>query len=125
MHSTARQIITGPGIPANTVIDRVTSTEHRTLQPATASATGVALTVTAGPGNVPTNESRTHRPRHRRRIQAHLHQPQSRLDRTTAAIPTTPRAAAVQAALEALTNIGPGNVSVTGGPGDEKGTIPT
>lgn len=43
---------------------------------------------------------------------------------TTAAIAYNATAAAVQTALEALTNVGPGDIVVTGGPGDELGTKP-
>lgn len=43
---------------------------------------------------------------------------------TTAALDFDAAASAVQAALEALSNIGAGNVSVTGGPGDSGGTTP-
>ena len=43
---------------------------------------------------------------------------------TTAAVAFDATAAAVQAALEALSNIDPGDVTVSGGPGDEAGSTP-
>lgn len=43
---------------------------------------------------------------------------------TTAAIAFNATAATVKAALEALSNISPGDVTVTGGPGDSGGTTP-
>ena len=42
----------------------------------------------------------------------------------TAILPYNATAAEVQAALEAISTVGPGNVTVTGGPGDETGSKP-
>ena len=121
----AGKIITGAGIPADTQITAVTSTGIQLSSPASASGTGVALTVAAGPGNVPTNErqslvvdatggefnlrftSPNPGPSSETTANIHFNAPAS-------------GAGSVQEALENLTNIGSGNVSVSEGPGDEK-----
>jgi hypothetical protein len=120
------QMITGPGIDAGTSITALGAANGGTItlsKPTTASAagTGVALTVAAGAGNVPTNEQQ--------RITLGANtiggtftlgfgtpNPSSTND-TTAPIPYDASAAAVQTTLEALSNVGPGDVGVTGAAG--------
>ncbi len=53
------QTITGAGIPAGTVITAFGQGQIRLSKPATASGSGVALTVAEGAGNVPTDEQQT------------------------------------------------------------------
>jgi hypothetical protein len=122
----AGKIITGAGIPPNTQITKVTSTDIEISKPAIASGTGVALSVVAGPGNVPTNEQQE------LTVQAtagefklsFLNPNPGSTFATTTNLHYNAEASEVQSALEALANIGAGNVSVTEGPGDETGATP-
>jgi hypothetical protein len=124
--NSAGRIITGPGIPPNTVITAVTSTGLELSNSATASATGAALTVVAGPGNVPTNEVQkltVSATGGQFKLTFKSPDPGSTSD-TTAPIPAAATHEQLQSALEALADIGAGNVSVSGGPGDAEGTSP-
>ncbi len=127
------EIITGPGIPANTTIigvggeegtEGLPADELRLSNAAEASGTGVALTVAAGPGNVPTNEiQKVVVTATGGNFTLKFTSPKpSSTTKTTANIPYNASAGEVQAALEALTNIGAGGVSVTSAtPGGEAG----
>ncbi len=123
------KIITGPGIPAGTQIEPgayVKATELVLSKNATASGTDVALSVAAGPGNIPTNE--------RQQVTVKATGGNFKLTfispKPGSATVSTPNISAgvtheeLQEALEGLSNIGAGNVSVTGGPGDATGTTP-
>jgi hypothetical protein len=120
------KIISGPGIPANTRIEHVNQLEIRISKPATSSGTAVPLAVTAGPGNVPVNE--------KQELEVFAASGEYTLTfispkpgsatLTTPGISSNASAATVQATLEGLTNIGAGNISVTGGPGDATGASP-
>jgi hypothetical protein len=123
------QVLTGPGIPENTVIEVVTPTELKLTKAPTASTPDATLTVTAGPGNVPTDELQE------LTVQATGGSYELRFTSpdpggTTKATTEIPYdappsgAGSLQEALEGLTNIGPGGVSVSGGPGDAGGTGP-
>ncbi len=116
----------GSGIAPGTYIVSVNSNELILSQPATENHPGAALTATAAPGNVPTDELQ--------RLTVSATAGEFKLTfaslnpgsttATTPALAYNASAAQVQSALEALANIGSGNVSVSGGPGDEKGTSP-
>jgi Fibronectin type III domain len=123
--------ISGPGIPANTMIAGVNSSEITLSKPATASGTGVPLTVTAGPGNVPTNEVQelTVRATSGTFTLTFRSPNPGGVSATTTplnvnAVESKPSAAEVQSALEVLPNVGAGSVSVTEGPASEEGTSP-
>jgi hypothetical protein len=118
--------ITGPGIPPNTRITSIGSAEIQLSQPALASGSDVALTVTAGPGNVPTNEVQKLTVRATSgtyELRFETTNPGS-TSATTGAIPAGATHEEVEAALEGLSNIESGDVAVSGGPGDAKGTNP-
>jgi hypothetical protein len=125
------QPISGAGIPAGTRITGVGSSEITLSQNAESNATSVALTVSAGPGNVPTNELQkltVSATGGQFKLTFTSPRPGSTTD-TTAPLAVNagesrPTASEVQAALEALPNVGPGNVSVSGGPADAEGTHP-
>ncbi len=123
------QIITGPGIPSGDAISRVVGGAIDLTRPPTASASGAELKVSAGPGNVPTDEVQkltVSATAGTFELSFESPLPDS-TSKTTAAIQWNAPAsgsASVQEALEHLPNIGSGNVSVTGGPGDEKGASP-
>ncbi|HEY5045566.1 MAG TPA: hypothetical protein VII53_06890, partial [Solirubrobacteraceae bacterium] len=124
------QTVTGAGIPPATKITAVgnpKSNDAGTItlsQPATASGTGVALTVAEGAGNVPTNEQQTvtisGTPTAGTFTLTFTAPDPSPTEETTAAIaynaePSGP--GSVQEALENLPNIGVGNVAVSGAAG--------
>lgn len=120
------KVITGPGIQPNTIVTEVNATEIKISKPATTSGSNVAVSVAEGAGNVPTNEVQ--------RLVVKATGGQFKLKFTslnpgsttaeTGSLPHNAGAAEVQAALEALATIGPGAVSVTGGPGDQTGSTP-
>ena len=120
------QVLAAPGLPAGDLIENVNSNEIVLTQPATASAPGASLSVAAGPGNVPTDELQ--------KLTVAATAGEFKLSfkspnpgpttATTAALSFEATPAEVQSALEGLANLGPGAVSVTGGPGDEGGTHP-
>jgi hypothetical protein len=112
------QEISGAGIPAGTTINALGAGAMTLSKAATASGSGVALSVAESPGNVATNEKqevklegapsggffsltfKTPNP--------------SPSEATTAAVPFDAGAAEVQAQLEGLSNVGAGNVAVSG-----------
>jgi hypothetical protein len=120
------QAITGAGIQPGTTITAVGAASGGTItlsKPTTASAagTGVALSVAAGVGNVATNEQQTvtlgsNTTGGTFTLTFTTPNP-SNTTGTTAAIAHDASAATVQAALEALPNIGVGDVAVTGAAG--------
>ncbi|HSK38780.1 MAG TPA: hypothetical protein VK943_03345, partial [Arenibaculum sp.] len=118
------QKITGAGIPAGTriVAANVGTGLNSTLtlsQAATASASGVALTVAAEPNNVPANELQTitvTASGGNFKLQASA--TQGFAQATSENIPHDAPVATVQSELEALPQIGAGNVEVTGAPGE-------
>jgi len=121
--------ISGPGIPAKTFIVEVTDNGIEISRPAEKTASAVAISVPAAAGNVPTNEIQ------RLRVSATAGdfrlgfvspKPDASLESTEPIPFNAPAAGAgsVQQALEGLSNIGSGNVSVSGGPGDERGDHP-
>ena len=123
------KIITGPGIPAGDEIAGVEPTEIKLLKPAFGSGKGVSLSVAEGPGNVPTNETQEltlHATSGTFTLRFRSPEPAA-TELTTAAIPYNAPATgsgSVQEALESLSTIGAGNVSVSEGPGDAEGTHP-
>jgi hypothetical protein len=126
------QILTGPGIPANDRIVRVLGGRIELTRPPTASTENAPLTVTAGPGNVPTDEVQkltVNANGGQYKLQFRSPLPNSESLATAAIQYNAPASksegsGSVEAALEALPNIGSGNVSVRGGPGDAGGTLP-
>jgi hypothetical protein len=108
----AGQMITGTGIPASTTVVAVSAGELTLSRPATASITGATMTVAEGAGNVPVNERQT----------VNVENPSgmglSFEARSTSGFiyENTPASgpASIQSELEGLSNIGPGNVAVTG-----------
>ncbi len=122
----AGELLTGPGIPAGTGIEEVTATEVKLSNPAEATQTAATLTVAAGPGNVPTNEDQklaVSATSGKFKLSFASPNPGSSTA-TTGELQYNASATEVQEALEALANLGAGNVSVSGGPGDEKGEHP-
>ncbi len=120
------KIITGPGIPAGTTIIGVQDSELILSQPVTASATGVTVSTAAGPGNLPTNEQQKLVVRATAgtfKLGFISPKPGSTTV-ATSSLDFDASAAEVQLALEGLSNIGAGNVSVSGGPGDASGSSP-
>jgi hypothetical protein len=114
------QVINGAGIPAETTILAVGPGTITLSKAASASGTAVALSVAEGPGNVPTNEIDTAitgggSPNFR--LTTPDPSPSEAEIRTRQEIgpllPIDATAAELQSALEALPNIGPGNVKVT------------
>ena len=119
------QAITGAGIPAGTRILALGPGTITLSKAATASGSGVALSVAAGPGNIPLNE---------RQIVTIVQGAANVTLRVETLAPSPTEAFAqvdfsnpppasgpgsLQASLEALSNVGPGNVAVsgpTGGP---------
>jgi hypothetical protein len=110
------QTISGTGIPTETKITRLEAGTITLSKAVTAAGAGVALSVAEGPGNVPVNEIdvlvnrggppsltfSTPEPDSANKFEAGLELPEG------ASGPE------LQEALEALPNIGPGNVAVTG-----------
>lgn len=110
--------ITGSGIPPGTTITSLLSGKIAMSQAATASVTGTAITTPTGAGNVSVNEQQT------------VTLPASTTggtfsltygtptpsatSATATGIPASASAAELQAKLAALSNIGAGNVEVTG-----------
>jgi hypothetical protein len=119
-NATFRQTITGPGIPAGTTITSVANNGVINLsQPATASGDDVALSVLTGAGNEPQDEVQTVT------IGAAVSEGNFKLSfttpapnnttaaaNTTANIPFNASPAEVDERLEALGNIGAGQVTV-------------
>jgi hypothetical protein len=120
------QIVSGPGIPPDTTIREITSTEMELSNAPSISTAGATLTSTAAPGNVPTND------RQKLTVAAtggefsltFVSPEPGRITDTTKALHFNATAAEVEASLAELENIGSGNVSVSGGPGDSAGTSP-
>jgi hypothetical protein len=117
------QTITGAGIPAATRIARLEAGTIILSQAASASGTGVALTVAEAAGNVPNNERQTvtigGAPTGGSFTLTFKTPDPSPTEVTTAPIAYNALASAgsVQEALEGLSNIGAGNVAVTGSAG--------
>jgi hypothetical protein len=124
------QTVTGSGIPAGTTITKVTTgvgaASTLTLSnPVTETKTGDVLTVAEGAGNVPTNDQQTLAVKATGgTFKLGFETTSPTAAATTGVLAFNATAATVQAALEALPNIGAGNVKVTGGPGDETGSTP-
>ena len=120
------QPITGTGIPAETKIEALGNETITLSKAAEASGTNVVLTAPDGVGNVPSNEvqelafaSKT--PFFKTPFKLTFSTPNpSPSSATTASIPIEASGAEVQAALVALPNIDPGDVTVTG-PGGAPG----
>jgi hypothetical protein len=111
------QTITGVGIPAGTKIAALGQGSMTLSKPATASGSGVVLSVAEGPGNVPANEVQ------KVAIRPTSGQTSINLKFTTsnpsptlgiAAVSVTATGAEVQAALESIPNLGAGNVTASG-----------
>jgi NHL repeat len=117
------QTITGAGIPPATKILAFGDGTIELSKPATASASGVLLSVAEGAGNVPVNEVQVVRFTtatydvinfFQKTFQIAFSSPTpSPSFETTSSIPSNATAAEVQSALTALPNVGAGNVSVT------------
>ena len=120
------QPISGTGIPAETKIEALGNETITLSKAAEASGTNVALSAPDGVGNVPSNEvqelafaSKT--PFFKTPFKLTFSTPNpSPTSATTASIPIEASGAEVQAALVALPNIDPGDVTVTG-PGGAPG----
>jgi hypothetical protein len=116
------QTVTSSGghIPLETVIAAVGSGTLTLSQPVTGSGTE-ALSVVAGPGNIPTNEVQTvtveGSPSGGSFTLTFKVPNPSPSEATAEAIPYNAPAAEVQAKLEGLTNIGAGNIAVSGSAG--------
>ena len=120
------KLIIGPGIPPNTYATIVNQLEVQMSKPAIASGSGVPITASAGAGNIPTNEKQ-HVTVHANGGQFSLSFISPKPESTTVSTGNLAfglSAAELQTALEGLSNIGAGNVAVSGGPGDELGTHP-
>jgi hypothetical protein len=119
----AGQTISGAGIPAGTKIVSLGFNDGTIAlsKAAEATATGVALTVAEGAGNVPVNEVQeitSVSPEAAYQLEFTSPAP-DRSTPTTGTLTKSASAASIQAALEGLANIGAGNVAVsgpTGGP---------
>jgi hypothetical protein len=118
------QTITGAGIAPGTKIAGRNEGTITLSQAATAPGTGVALTVAEAPGNVPNNERQTvtieGTPMGGTFTLTFTSPQPDSTEQTTAPIADNapaPGAGSVQQALEALSNIGAGNVAVSGSPG--------
>jgi hypothetical protein len=110
------QTITGAGIPAQTTIVALGPGTITLSKPASAAATAVALSVPEGPGNLPTNEVvtvRTDGAGVLPNLSLTTPDPSPSKSETGQTLPSDATAAELQAALEALPNLGPGNVKVT------------
>jgi hypothetical protein len=131
------QTISGTGIPVGTKIVGIGAETITLSKPATASGTAVTLAVAEGAGNVPVNEVQV------LRILQPTYDPSDEITNVTenftlgfrapepsstgfvetAPIPTNASAAQLQAALEALPNLDPGDITVTSpNPGGVVGT---
>jgi hypothetical protein len=120
------KILSADGIPVGTTIIAVRATELELSKPATGTALGTTLTVAAGPGNTPVNEQQD--------LQVGASSGEFKLrfispkpgssTTETNALSYNATASQVLSALEGLANIGAGNVSVTGGPGNATGSSP-
>jgi hypothetical protein len=119
--------IEGTGIAPATTIASVDNSTLTLSRPATAAATGAATALTSpeAAGNVPTNELQritvtATAGAFKLRFRTPL--PADFVGQTTTSLPYNAAAAEVQSALEALSNIGAGNVAVTSAnPGGEAG----
>lgn len=109
------QTISGAGIPPETKVAAVGAGTITLSNPATASGDDVAISVTAGAGNVAVNEVQdlTSSSFGNYRLTFRTPDPSPSVEQTA---PISPEATAaeVQAALEALPNIPPGSVEVEG-----------
>ena len=117
------QAITGTGIPAATKIVALGAGTITLSKAATASGTGIALSVATGPGNVPVNEKQVVTivqadPTFPIRTLSFSTPNPSPTEATTqiniANPPPASGPGSFQALLEALPNVGTGNVTVTG-----------
>jgi hypothetical protein len=113
--------ITGTGIPPRTTIAAVANGTITLSQVATATAATTALTVPTGTGNVAVNEQQTVTlpagvTGGTYTLTFSTPNP-SNTTGTATGIPFNATAAEVQAKLQALANLGTGNVEVTGSPG--------
>ncbi len=123
------KFITGSGIPENTRIEKVTSSELVLSKTVTTTGTAIALSVAAGPGNIPTDEQQqlTVKASAGSFKLSFINPRPGSTTLTTANISAgapASGAGSVQEALENLSTIGAGTVSVTGGPGDATGSSP-
>jgi hypothetical protein len=116
-------IITGTGIRSGTQIVTLTENTIELSKPATATGSGVALSVTPGPGQVAVNEvERLVVAATGGTYKLAFSSPNpGGATALTSAIAADASASELQAALEALPNLGEHGVSVSGGPGDAKG----
>ncbi len=113
---TLSQTITGVGIPGGTKIVALGEGTMTLSRPATASGSSVALSVAEGAGNVPLNEVQkiTLTSKHDPKLNIQVATPEPSPTRVTTSVPTNATGAEVQGVLEAMENVGAGNVSVTG-----------
>jgi hypothetical protein len=115
------QVVTGSGIPPETTIVAVSPGKLTLSNPAIATGSGVTLTVAETSGNVPKNEVQTvtlaNAPAAGSTFTLNFSRPAPDSDSaTTAAIPYNATTGEVQEALEALSNIEPGDVAIGGSP---------
>ncbi len=109
--------IAGPGISAGTTIVAVGAGTITLSAAAGASGTGVALTVAAGAGVVPTDARQSVLVDAPGTFTLGFSTPDpSNSEASTASLPFDASAGEVQSALEALSNVGAGNVTVSGEP---------
>jgi hypothetical protein len=109
------QLITAPGkIPAGTRIVGLGSGTITLSQPASASGTSVPLEVASGAGDVPVNEIQEIEKLPSGSISFTFETPPPSPTAASATLAMPAAAAELQAKLESLSNIGAGNVSVSG-----------
>jgi hypothetical protein len=118
------QTITGAGIQPGTTIAKIVEEGGSALvlsKPAEATASGVALTVSSGPGHIPVNERQAvelkpgdQGPATGGTFTLTFRQLPGRAEGTATGIAYNAAAASVRAKLEALPGIGSGNVAVSG-----------
>ncbi len=120
------KIVTGPGIPADTRVKEIKSSELVLSNAAILSTSAATVTSAAGPGNTPTNEQQavTVRATAGQFTLSFISPNPGSTTETTASIPYNASAGAVESALAGLANVGAGNVTVSGGPGSETGGNP-
>ena len=119
------QALSGPGIQPGTVVKEAESRDGGRLlisKPATQTAAGISISAPEGPENVPLNETQAISigagvSGGDFRLEFTPPEPEGDDTQTTASIPYDAPASEVREALEGLSNVGAGNVEVTGSGG--------
>lgn len=111
------QTILGAGIPAGTRIVSLGAGTMTLSKSATTSAADVVLSVVEGPGNLPTNEVQkvTFKPNvNQTQFTLRFNTPNPSPSQAETPLSVSATAAEIQAVLEAMPNLGSGNVSASG-----------